>query len=374
MSKKRWRLKPKVKIALILILLINILVLLFIFRRPILYLYQSKKTGYKYDTIELVNEYNIYDKIKKHDYSLNFEKIIDTEYFNSNYVNNYLDIEYRSSDFYFYNINKLLDLGYNSNDINVIYDVLNDEDIDIILNNKHLDDLTNILKLSYFKKGKLNRYISYYQENVLPYVDVVTYVNIGLDNEFYTDVITISKPDDLFVLVNKYRALEKDYVPKDLVSIDKKYNKGTYNQLREVAKKAFESMCEAALKDNIKIYSGSAYRSYSYQASLYNRYVNADGKAKADTYAARAGYSEHQTGLALDIMNAKSEFLTSNDEEYNWLVNNSYKYGFILRYPKDKEKITGYMAEEWHFRYVGNELAKTLYEDNITLDEYAARQ
>ena len=374
MSKKRWRLKPKVKIVLILFILIIISGVIFIYRKPIMYLYQSKKTGYKYETIKLINKYDVYNKIKNHEYSLNFEKIINTNEFKDEYVNNYLDIEYRTSDYYFLNINKLLALGYNSLDINTIYDVLNDEDINIVLNNKYLEDLVNILKLSYFKKGKLSRYINYSKDNVMSYKDIVTYVNIGLDNEFYTNVITVNNPEDISVLVNKYHVLENNYEPKDLEKINDKYNKGTYNQLRKVVKESFESMCVAALKDDVKIYSGSAYRPYSYQASLYNRYVNTDGKAKADTYAARAGYSEHQTGLAIDIMNAKGEFLTSTDIEFDWLIRNSYKYGFILRYPNDKENITGYMAEDWHFRYVGKGLAKVLFDGNITLDEYAARQ
>jgi len=144
--------------------------------------------------------------------------------------------------------------------------------------------------------------------------------------------------------------------------------------MRHEAKVAFEEMCEAALKDNINIYSGSAYRSYDYQLGLYNRYVKANGFDEAETFSARAGYSEHQTGLATDILNAKLDYISANDKEYDWLINNSYKYGFILRYPKGKEKITGYMYEEWHFRYLGKEIAKDLYELGITYDEYVARK
>ena len=100
MSKKRWRLKPKVKLVLILLMVIIISFVLFIYRRPIMYLYQSKKTGYKYDTIKLINKYDIYNKVKNHDYSLNLEKIIGTGEFKKEYVNEYLDIDYRSLDYY----------------------------------------------------------------------------------------------------------------------------------------------------------------------------------------------------------------------------------------------------------------------------------
>ena len=133
-------------------------------------------------------------------------------------------------------------------------------------------------------------------------------------------------------------------------------------------------MCNAAKLENISIYSGSAYRSYSYQQNLYNRYAKVDGIAKTDTYSARAGYSEHQTGLAIDIMNANWGYIDKTDKEYTWLINNSYKYGFILRYPEDKEKITGYMYEPWHYRYVGIDLATELVKENLTYEEYIAKK
>ena len=93
-----------------------------------------------------------------------------------------------------------------------------------------------------------------------------------------------------------------------------------------------------------------------------------------DTYSARAGSSEHQTGLATDILNARIDYISASDKEFTWLINNSYKYGYILRYPKGKEKITGYMYEEWHFRYVGVDIAKEIYDSDITYDEYIARK
>ena len=117
----------------------------------------------------------------------------------------------------------------------------------------------------------------------------------------------------------------------------------------------------------------STYRSYEYQVDLYNRYVKTDGKEAADTYSGRPGNSEHQTGLAMDIAN-KNGFISKGDKEYDWLVNNSYKYGFILRYPKGSETITGYMYEEWHYRYLGKEAAKEIKNTGLTYDEYMARK
>ena len=115
----------------------------------------------------------------------------------------------------------------------------------------------------------------------------------------------------------------------------------------------------------------AAYRTdYKYQNTLYNNYVLRDGKEAADSYSARAGYSEHQTGLATDINKVDTSF--EKTEAFKWLINNAYKYGFILRYPKDKEEITGYNYEPWHYRYVGKEAAKTITQENLTFEEYYA--
>ena len=133
---------------------------------------------------------------------------------------------------------------------------------------------------------------------------------------------------------------------------------------------AFEKMKSAAKKDGLTLYIASGFRSYARQKTIYNNYVARDGKEEADTYSARAGYSEHQTGLAFDLNNVSSSF--DNTKEAKWLSSNCYKYGFILRYPKGKENETGYIYESWHFRYVGEELAKKLYNDGnwITLESY----
>ena len=208
----------------------------------------------------------------------------------------------------------------------------------------------------------------------MDYTDIITFVNIGLDNEYYTNVIDIDKQDDILVLVNKYHKLDNDYVPSDLETISSKYQwLGRSNKLRHDARVAFEEMCAAAAEDGIYIYAGSGYRSFATQKYLYDTYVKKDGFKEAETYSARAGYSEHQTGLAMDIANKKG-FISLGDKEYDWLVNNSYKYGFILRYPKGSETITGYMYEEWHYRYLGKEAAKEIKNTGLTYDEYMARK
>lgn len=367
--------KRKLNIKKIIVFLTTIVIIgILLFNiNNIVTLYQSKITGYNIDTINVFHELNVYNDIKKHEYSDTLEKIIKTEYYNKNYLNKYLNIKYQDKDNFFENINKLLDLGYTPEDINMIYDKLSNDSILLLIDNDFLKDIINILKLTYFHEDKLERYLKYNKDNDLSYENLITYVNANLDNKYYTNVINIDDPENILVIVNKYHKLDNNFVPSDLEAIDSKYNKGFNNKMRHVARLAFEEMCKAALEDGITIYSGSAYRSYSYQLSLYNRYVASNGFDDAETFSARAGYSEHQTGLATDIMNAKLDFISANDKEYDWLINNSYKYGFILRYPKGKENITGYMYEEWHFRYLGIDVATKLFEENITYDEYVAR-
>ena len=174
---------------------------------------------------------------------------------------------------------------------------------------------------------------------------------------------------DGILIVNKSYPLPKDYVPTNTYKNATGLNYCTTCIDKEAYEKYKEMKADAtALGLNIWIQSG--YRSYSLQESLYNKYVNRDGKVAADTYSARPGHSEHQTGLAFDLNSISDEFQYT--DEGKWVNNNCYKYGYILRYPKGKENITGYKYESWHLRYVGEELATKLYNngDWVTLEEH----
>ena len=135
---------------------------------------------------------------------------------------------------------------------------------------------------------------------------------------------------------------------------------------------AYDALCTAVKAQGLDLGSSSAYRSYARQAELYSYYVTTDGQAAADTYSARPGHSEHQTGLTVDLNAGDGSIgLFVNTGTYRWVSVNSWRYGFILRFPEDKTDITGYMFEPWHYRYVGIETATTLHELGITYDEYA---
>ena len=174
---------------------------------------------------------------------------------------------------------------------------------------------------------------------------------------------------DGILIVNKSYPLPKDYVPTNTYKSAEGLSYCS-TCIDKEAYKNYEQMKADATSLGLNIWIQSGYRSYSLQNDLYNKYVNRDGKDAADTYSARPGHSEHQTGLAFDLNTITDDFQYTN--EGIWVNENCYKYGFILRYPKGKENITGYKYESWHLRYVGIELATKLYNngDWITLEEH----
>lgn len=147
-------------------------------------------------------------------------------------------------------------------------------------------------------------------------------------------------------------------------SLPENYNPG----VDATAENAFKKMQSAAAAEGLNIYISSGFRSYEYQSGLYERYANRDGYAAADRYSARPGHSEHQTGLAFDLNTIDDSF--ADTREGKWVAENCHKYGFIIRYPKGKEDITGYMYESWHIRYLGVDMATKVYESGKTLEEY----
>lgn len=234
------------------------------------------------------------------------------------------------------------------------------------------DELAELLKEKYFIKSNINRYLDYKNKNNnLSNEDIIRNVNANIDYNFYTNIKSSDTSKGKLMIVNKYYNLSSSY-KGDLVETGNYSINSNYKMDRE-AFEAYKKLYEDALKNNLHIKIRSAYRSYFDQQYIYNGYVARDGKAESDRYSARAGHSEHQTGLAIDISAASDlwgDF--SKTQEFTWMKDNSYKYGFILRYPKDKEYITGYMYEPWHYRYVGVDVAKYIYENNITYDEYYA--
>lgn len=205
--------------------------------------------------------------------------------------------------------------------------------------------------------------------------DIVTFVNIGLDKPFYSDINKIMDSGSITVLVNKYKQLEDTYVPNDLELIAPCYNEGEL-VLRNEARRAFELMCCCAAVEGVRLKAISTYRSFNYQNTVYYKNMTPeicleDYQKIRDKVSARPGHSEHQTGLAVDINELEQSF--EDTPAGKWLAANSYRYGYLLRYPKGKEEITGYDYEPWHFRYLGKKMAINVTVSQLTYDEYYVR-
>lgn len=190
------------------------------------------------------------------------------------------------------------------------------------------------------------------------------------NNKFYRNIKKIKYPDNTLVLVNKNHVLNQDYIPSDLELISTNYA-FEEKYLKKSAKEAFEKLSKCAQEVGYSIVAVSTYRSYSYQKKLYQYYEETKGINYAELCSARPGHSEHQTGLAVDVMGSNKDYNQFEQAiEFEWMKSNAHKYGFILRYPKGKEHITGFKYEPWHYRYVGIDVATYIYENSLTLEDY----
>ena len=216
------------------------------------------------------------------------------------------------------------------------------------------------------------------RDYILCFIDGVTKVDKLPESSIESLATSMdTNPASVYALVNKMYPMSSEYQPEDLVEVNVKFTfnyKDEKRMLRKEAAHALECMFEAATEDGIELLGVSGYRSFLRQQSIYNNNLSTKGYEHTNSYSARPGRSEHQTGWSIDISSESAdgklieEFIET--VEGQWVKNNSYKFGFIVRYPKGKEDITGYSYEPWHVRYVGYDLAKYLYDNNMTLDEY----
>jgi D-alanyl-D-alanine carboxypeptidase len=191
---------------------------------------------------------------------------------------------------------------------------------------------------------------------------------------------SLTDPASIWIVANKQRPLQpKTYVPADLTVPSIQLRSNITNDERQVRRATADALVElskAAATYGVTLTLESGYRSYNFQVNLYNRYVQQQGQDVADTQSARAGFSEHQTGLAADVggitrPGCNVEQCFADTPEGQWVAANAFKYGFIIRYPEGKTPITGYTYEPWHLRYVGVELATEMHTKNIlTLEEF----
>ena len=239
------------------------------------------------------------------------------------------------------------------------------------------EEISEIVSLPNYHSERAARYAVW---DVKDAKERVMQVNCDMDLEPYSNTIIQKDDTDVTMLINKFYALPEGYVPADLVPLDKyacvqgedfSCQDVEQIELRKEVYDAYIEFCDAASKENINIRAIAGYRSYDYQAGLWNYNASVYGEAYADEYYARPGQSEHNSGLCVDsTFNGYNYNEIENYDGYEWILNNAHKYGFILRYPKDKVDVTRYGYESWHFRYVGKEAAKVIYDNDWTLEEY----
>ncbi len=187
----------------------------------------------------------------------------------------------------------------------------------------------------------------------------------------------VTNPADVLVLVNKTRNLPPDFVPEDLVAPQVRFPFTAHEPrrfMRAAAALALEKLFAGAEADGLRPYALSGFRAFERQYAIFAAQVQRVGESEANRTVARAGQSEHQTGLAMDITSREVGFTLTVDfgatPEGKWLAANAHRFGFIIRYPEGNEHITGYSYEPWHIRYVGAEIAQYLFTHSLTLEEY----
>lgn len=297
-------------------------------------------------------------------------RAFESSHYKEENLDSYSKIKFQDHDNLIKNINDLIDKKYSNSNISMILEHGSDSDVSSFAKRDKIRYLEEFYSISYAKLKNYDRYVAYSDETGEDEETVVLCVNLDMDKEDYKDPIVIDRYS-VDVLVNKHRQLSKKYKVEDLVKIDQKYASDKSQQASRIAVNAFIEMYKVAKKEGYELVINSSYRSYEDQQEICDEYKNLYGQSYVDKYVAMPGFSEHQTGLAFDIGSRKTNVF-ANSKEYEWMQDNAYKYGFIQRFPKGYEDITGFRAEPWHYRYVGKKIAKYMYENKMTYEEYYA--
>ncbi len=264
---------------------------------------------------------------------------------------------------------KLGEVGYSDNEIEYIK-TLKEDEINTLLNHKYNVNITKLMKEKYFIFANLDKYLDYINENNSNLTDIVAKVNTKASLGWYKTIADTDTSKGELMLVNKFYKLSETYVPSDLVDVSLSY---AYEgkQVSKVMYDSLTNMLDAAKESGYNLVVSQGYRSYADQEEAYNDIEASSGVDYADKVAARPGHSEYQTGLSVVVKPLYTEGSDmENSPEHTWILENAHKYGFILRYPKDKENITGFSYDAWRLRYVGSNTARIIHNENITFDEY----
>lgn len=371
-KKRKIKLKRPAKIILFFIISIFVVILLIL---GIYFFLDNKlhKIGYSHEAANyIITNFKIgYANEYPNNKTLNaaFES---SDYVEKN-LEHYSKIAYQKQKNIIKNINLLLEKGYSDREISMILAHGDDESILEFSKRDKVQYLEEFYSYDFARISNYDRYTSYMDENGDDEETTIIKVNLDLDKEDYKDYKIV---DDYskFVLANKHHFLGDKYVPKSLIKVPSTYTisgDGSAKGANEAVGEAIK-MIDAAKKDGLNLLINSGYRSYKDQEETYETYLGLYGQSYVDNYVAKPGFSEHQTGYCFDFASGSSNIF-ANSEEYQWMIKNSYKYGFVYRFLKSKEEITGVRHEAWHFRYVGVEAAKVMDTEELSFEEYYAK-
>ena len=317
---------------------------------------------------------------------LSLDEIIDLAKWDQvNNQHHYYDYELYSSDngsvedvvsyvdeFYSNYHTKLKELGYDLETQRSLMKQLSLDDFGVLADNQlEWNQVEPYLSIN----GRLIEDLPQYIQSGLEPVEAVMNISYSIiDSRNSSDrKYVLEDPSNTALLIKKGFSISKDYVPENLVEVNIP-TATTNNKMRSDAAKALETMYEDAKKEGLTLAVNSAYRSYEEQQKIYDEYFRIYDEVTAASLVAVPGTSEHQLGLSVDLTSQSvidgQYGVFGSTPEYQWVIKNAYKYGFILRYPNDKIDITGIANEPWHYRYVGVKLATKLYEEGLTLEEY----
>lgn len=353
-KKRKLRLKKEV-----LFLFLAVIVMIGLFMIPnIKETNALRDLGYTTEEIKVIREKKLTKQLLENQwYSPFLAKSLMDGTLNTDYLDLYTVISEEGSltgkDFLLYN--RLVEKGYTP------------EQLRNIFQNLYYYEMTPLLVFDYQVME------STYIDDCLSHRETNSPTHFELSGSYYTPYDQ-AKPADstnMNMLVNKTYYLEPDYTPNDIAELAQIYAAPDRYLQREAAD-ALNQWGEAGRSVGVTFYATSAYRDYESQEKLYASYQVSYGQEETDRVSARAGFSEHQTGLTVDIAATNEDNVEEFKDTmaYTWTSTNSHDYGWILRYPEGKEQITGYEFESWHYRYLGSELATAVYESNLTYDEY----
>jgi D-alanyl-D-alanine carboxypeptidase len=373
MAQKRvlkMRKGPRIIFRIFIVLVVIFLFLLFSF----LYIkHKITSAGYSDKAaIRIMKEFKIEYAVNNPD-NKTLNRAFESDSYKEKNLDKYKQIKFFEQENLIENINVLLEKGYSARDISIILAHGSGSDVTEFAKKDKIKYLEEFFSYDFAKLKYYDRYVNYMNNEGDDEETTIIMVNLDLDKEDYKEPFDVSNDYSLTVLANKHHFLGKNYVPKNLVTVKSEYtiDKDDSTKGRKEAVDAAMEMIQAAKKDGLNLLINSGYRSFDDQKEVRDKYLALYGEDYVKKYVVDPGYSEHQTGLAFDFASGNSKIFKES-KEYDWMIKNSYKYGFCYRYLKKKENITGIKTEAWHFRYVGKDVSKVMDEEELSLEEYYA--